>query len=1011
MTKLMKIKSLKNYGIPSYILNIWEKHYSPYLLPIQEEAVRDYGILEEENKNLLVIAPTSSGKTFIGEMAAITQVIHQKKVIYLVPLRCLTEEKYRHFKNLYSNWGLETVVSTRARREDDHRIIQGNYKIAVMVYEKFYYFLLKHPNFLIDVSLVIIDEMQMINHPKWGPLMENLIDHLRKKNGNLKIIALSALIENQEALLKWFPAQSLICRQRPVELRKGVVREGIFKYITSKKKKTYQREIFFKKDAVRDNCFGDYLLETVRYFIKQNESTLIFFSTGAETRQWAKWLASRLESSATSSAIGELAEMEDTLSKDELLELLPKGIVYHNRDLSWEERNLVETYLKKGEIKVICATNILAMGISLPFKNVIISLDKIHNGEEDDRYIYRTGLTFADIENMGGRTGILNIGKEGNYVQNGREFGRVIFLAHSLFFETIYQKLYFNYLQNNSALQVTNHLVKKEKDLLTFLLRLLVNHKDEYSSNKIKQYLREISVISACHQSKTEEENNFSGYWRFDFDKDNIEKEIDYCLDLLVKNRLITEEKSGILSPTINGVLVIAKGIKVETYLYFKNWMKNSKKGEISDLELLVILSVSRNGKDLPIPCSQSYRNDDKRGESNHEWEQEEIYWHKILGLIFGQGEGNKEIYQDKFILKEGEEETSTLEDYLSCKKTLLLYDWIKGNKEMKSLEQEYFLYEGDVLRLAEGFCWLADSLGAVAEDLGWSKKENKKEELAGIKILSERLAWGVEEEGLKLACLHIPGLSRSYIRALLREGYDDEKYLQELSEEELAKVVPKRLAERIKRRFSGENCKTEDGGLEDDGPTEEEGTEDREDTEDREGRHKVCPYMKDDSRNFSPVSCNLQPETGNFFPASGNPQLASCIFPHETPISRPHTLNTNDQRLTTILEISLHRPDRILFEGKEVKVTTIGFSLIYLLAQHRGQVVSYENILKKLWKEEDDAIYTRINYHICKIKKDISKAINNKSRYVKKIENIFKTVPGRGIMLGIKEKELETNF
>jgi len=218
----MKINSLKNYGIPSYILNIWEKHYSPYLLPIQEEAVRDYGILDynkgsmrllrrdaprndnhphptlspqgrgdeiaafslktrNDNNNLLVIAPTSSGKTFIGEMAAITQLIHQKKVIYLVPLRCLAEEKYRHFKNLYSGCGLEIVVSTRDHREDDHRIIQRNYKIAIMVYEKFYYFLLKHPNFLINVSLVIIDEMQMINHPKWGPLMENLIDRLQKK--------------------------------------------------------------------------------------------------------------------------------------------------------------------------------------------------------------------------------------------------------------------------------------------------------------------------------------------------------------------------------------------------------------------------------------------------------------------------------------------------------------------------------------------------------------------------------------------------------------------------------------------------------------------------------------------------------------------------------------------------------------------------------------------------------------------------------------------------------------
>ncbi len=888
----MKIRNLKKYGIPSHIVNIWEKDYSRYLLPIQEEAVRNYGILNcgengihphpalspqgrgnSRDKNLLVIAPTSSGKTFIGEMAAITQVIRQKKVIHLVPLRCLAEEKYRHFKNLYSNWGLEMVVSTRNHREDDNRIIQGNYKIAVMVYEKFYYFLLKHPDFLTDVSLVVIDEMQLINNPKWGPLMENLIDHLRRKNGNLRIIALSALIENQEALLKWFPAQSFLSHQRPVELRKGIVREGIFKYITLKNKKTYQREIFFKKDAVRDNCFGDYLLETVRYFINQNESTLIFFSTGAETRYWAKWLASRLESSAASSAIGELSEMEETLYRDELLELLEKGIAYHNRDLSWEERNLVETYLKRGEIKVICATNILAMGISLPFKNVIISLDKIHNGEEDDRYIYRTSLTFSDIENMAGRAGILNIGKEGNYVRNGQEFGRVIFFAHSLLFETIYQKLYFKYLQNNSALQVTNHLVKKEKDLLTFLLRLLVNHKGKYSSNKIKQYLKEIRATSACHQNKLEEENNFSGYWKFDFDKDNIEKEIDYCLDLLVKNQLIIEEKSGILSPTINGILIIAKGIKVETYLYFKKWMRNSKKGEISDLELLVILSLSRNGKDLPIPFSQSYRNDDKRGAYNHEWEQEEICWCRILSLIFSQGEGDKEIYRDKFILKEGEEEASTLEDYLSCKKILLLYDWIKGNKEMKSLEQEYFLYEGDVLRLAEGFCWLADSLAAIAESACWKKK--RKEDLKQIILLSERLIEGIEEEGLSLARLYIPGLSRYYIRRLVREGYSDENCLREVREEELAKVLPKRLITRIQDRIK----------------------------EDKDNQEAKTQKVKVNDSNSE----------------TENRKLITCKEKNDT-----ENLNSNlkhkNQKPKTVLEISLNRPDRINFMGEKLR-------------------------------------------------------------------------------------------
>ena len=123
-----------------------------------------------------------------------------------------------------------------------------------------------------------------------------------------------------------------------------------------------------------------------------------------------------------------------------------------------------------------------------------------------------------------------------------------------------------------------------------------------------------------------------------------------------------------------------------------------------------------------------------------------------------------------------------------------------------------------------------------------------------------------------------------------------------------------------------------------------------------------------------------------------------------------PPPCNSNDQRLTTILEIDTHRPDRIIFEGEKIEVTATEFSLIHLLAQHKGEVISYEEILKELWKDEKDvdAIYTRINYHICKIKKDILKIIDKKEDNVKKIRDIFKTVPGRGLMLDIKEKELK---
>ena len=65
----------------------------------------------ERDKNLLVTAPTSSGKTFIGEMAAIAQAIHLQKIIYLVPLRAMADEKYRHFNKLYSHCGTDITVS------------------------------------------------------------------------------------------------------------------------------------------------------------------------------------------------------------------------------------------------------------------------------------------------------------------------------------------------------------------------------------------------------------------------------------------------------------------------------------------------------------------------------------------------------------------------------------------------------------------------------------------------------------------------------------------------------------------------------------------------------------------------------------------------------------------------------------------------------------------------------------------------------------------------------------
>lgn len=965
MYRTMKIRKLKNYGIPSHIVNILEKHYSPYLLPIQEEAVRNYGILNcggnVRDKNLLVIAPTSSGKTFIGEMAAVAQFINLQKTIYLVPLRALADEKYTHFKDLYSHCGIDMVISTRDRSKDDHNIISGDYDVAVMAYEKFNYFCLMSPRFLDIVSLVIIDEMQLINDSKWGPLLESMVNHIDKKNKNIKIIALSAFVEGQDALIRWFPGRTLISYQRPVELRKGIVRDGIFKYITSKDKENYQKEVFFKPEAVGENCFEDYLLETVRYLLKQGESVLIFFATCEETQKWAEWLASKLESPAASCALEELEEMEETLSRDELRETLGKGIAHYNRNLSWEERNLIENYLKEGEIKVICATNIMAMGINLPFNNVIIALDKICNDEGNYPPNYRTSLTFAAIENMGGRAGVL-------------EFGRVIFLAHSLTLQTIYNNIYFKFLKDNNYKPKANkQSINIDNDLLTYLLRLAVNINLNYE--KLKKHIKKEEFVSLKSQSKFEDNNFLSGYWQFAFNKANIHKRIEKALNILKVNRLIRIDENGVLSPTDSGILISAKRIKVETFLLFKSWLRYCKKGDISILEILFLLALSPDGKALPIPFSQSIRDDYKKG--IYQYDYRKNYWNKLLRLIFEQDGEDKELFREKILMKKEKDETTSLEDYIIYKKTHLLYDWIRGKKNVKTIEEEYGLYRGCIYRLGEGFSWLTDSLSEIAEGVGWEKKINK--DLNKIRMLSNRLVGGVREEGVNLALLYIPGLSRYYIRRLVGAGYGDEKSLRNASEVELGKLLPRRLVQRILESVKEENI------------------------------HQTVAKEKCmvQDENCDPATLPSPPRNPNSASAEHNLQTVSASSSSKTENSNSN-LKPNNQKTKIVLEISLNRPDRIIFMGEKVEVTSTEFSLIHLLAQYNERVMSYDELLEELWKGEKDAIYNRVSFHFSKIRSTILKTIGKSKRNKEEVKNIFKVISRRGIMLNLEEEKLK---
>ena len=117
----MKVETLEAYNVPPDILAIWQAQVGAELLPVQERAVKEFGLFADGN--LIVFSPTSSGKTFIGEMAAVKAARGNTKVFYLVPQKALAAEKFEELRRRYRPVGIKVVVSSRDRCEYDDEIV------------------------------------------------------------------------------------------------------------------------------------------------------------------------------------------------------------------------------------------------------------------------------------------------------------------------------------------------------------------------------------------------------------------------------------------------------------------------------------------------------------------------------------------------------------------------------------------------------------------------------------------------------------------------------------------------------------------------------------------------------------------------------------------------------------------------------------------------------------------------------------------------------------------------
>ena len=216
----MELKSIKKEIHPFLYESIIKRGITE-LRPSQKKAI-DAELLKR--KNLLVVTPTSSGKTLIAELAALNSILnHVGKAIYIAPLKSLATEKYRDFKRDYGE-KIKVALSIGDMDAVDSRLHQQD--LIITTSEKLDSLIRHRVDWLKDVAVIIIDEIHLLNDTERGPTLEILITILKEILKNVQIIALSATIGNPKELAKWLNAELVIDDWRPVKLHQGTYLKG-----------------------------------------------------------------------------------------------------------------------------------------------------------------------------------------------------------------------------------------------------------------------------------------------------------------------------------------------------------------------------------------------------------------------------------------------------------------------------------------------------------------------------------------------------------------------------------------------------------------------------------------------------------------------------------------------------------------------------------------------------------------------------------------------------------------
>src|ERR1043166_8591088 len=297
----------------------------------QQEAIRAL----QQAKDVVVQAPTGSGKTYIFELFYPDL---KEQAVFTVPTRALANDKLSEWRAR----GWDVGISTG----DVALNLDAKVVVATLETQRGRFLRGEGP------GLLVMDEFQMLGDPMRGVHYELAVALAPRRT---QLLFLSGSVANPQDVVAWLQrigrdAVLIEHRERPVPLEEA--------------------DLFGLPDS-RFVQSRDFWARMVGRAIRAELSPVLIF---APRRAAAEQIAKAIASAVPVRELLRLTPAQETAAGKDLLKLLRNRVAYHHSGLSYAARaGVVEALAKSGQLNVVVATMGLAAGINFSMRSVIVT--------------------------------------------------------------------------------------------------------------------------------------------------------------------------------------------------------------------------------------------------------------------------------------------------------------------------------------------------------------------------------------------------------------------------------------------------------------------------------------------------------------------------------------------------------------------------------------------------------------------------------------------------------------